>query len=86
VFHKQNNIYVGKGERMDLQSEIKYYLNKFGMTRAHMAGTLNIPRSTLSGWLSCRLVLPTYHLTSITKYRDDLKLVEQFLEQNNIVI
>lgn len=71
---------------MDLQTEIKYYLKKYGMTRAHIADALRIPRSTLSAWLSGRLVLPSHHMDNILKYRDDLKLVEQYLEQNNIVI
>lgn len=74
------------GGLMELQNEVKYYLSRFGMSKSHMANALDISLQQLSAWTSEKLVLPDYHMEKIKKFIDTMKRVDEFLQQNNLVM
>lgn len=71
---------------MGLQNEIKNYLSKYGISQSHMARLLNISNQQLSAWFNEKLVLPDYHIRNINEYLWTLKKVDNFLQENNLVL
>lgn len=71
---------------MGLQNEIKNYLSKYGISQSHMARLLNISNQQLSAWFNEKLVLPDYHIKAVRKYLITLKRVDDFLQENELVL
>ena len=71
---------------MGLQNEVKNYLSRYGISKSHMAKTLDISIQQLSAWSTGKLVLPNYHMEKIGQYLHVLKSVDDFLQENNLVI
>lgn len=69
-----------------MQDEIKVYLKIFGITQSHMAKIIGISNPQLSSWMSGKLVLPDYHMVSIKNYLTVLQAVDDFLNENNLVL
>ena len=74
------------GGLMGLQNEVDHYLSRFGISKSHMAKILDISIQQLSGWTNERLVLPDYHIGKIRQYVDTLKKVDDFLQENSLVL
>ena len=74
------------GGTMKLQDEVKYYLSRFGMSKSHMANALDISLQQLSAWTREKLVLPDYHMEKIRKFIHTVKMVDEFFQQNNLVM
>lgn len=92
LYRKRNNSVsifnesIRVGGTMKLQDEVKYYLSRFGMSKSHMANALDISLQQLSAWTREKLVLPDYHMEKIRKFIDTVKMVDEFLQQNNLVM
>lgn len=71
---------------MGLQNEVKHYLSRFGMSKSHMAKALDISLQQLSAWTNEKLVLPDYHMEKIREYVDAMKKVDEFLQENSLVM
>ena len=71
---------------MGLQNEVKNYLSKYGISQSHMAKLLNVSNQQLSAWFNEKLVLPDYHIKRIRLYLTTLKRVDDFLQENGLVL
>lgn len=71
---------------MGLQNEVKHYLSRYGISKSHMANVLNISLQQLSAWTNEKLVLPDYHMEKIRQYVDTMKRVDEFLQENSLVM
>ncbi|WP_458397514.1 hypothetical protein [Anaerotignum sp.] len=71
---------------MGLQNEVRDYLSKYGITKSHMAKTLDISAAQLTSWMTGRLVLPDYHMVKIREYLRVLESVDSFLYEHNMVL
>lgn len=71
---------------MGLQNEVKHYLSQFGISKSHMAKVLDISIQQLSAWTNERLVLSDYNIEKIRQYVDTMKKVDDFLQENSLVI
>lgn len=69
-----------------LQNEVKSYLERYGISKSHMATIIGISIQQLSAWSTGKLVLPEYHIRRITQYVNTLKEVDEFLQSNNLVM
>lgn len=69
---------------MEMQEEVIRYLDKFGISKGHMAKVVGLYQTQLSSWLSKRLVLSDYHVENIKKYLQTLKSVDEHLQKNNL--
>lgn len=71
---------------MGLQEELEYYLKLYGITKTHMAKTLNIHIQQISAWTNGKLTLSDYQIARISEYVDTLKRVNVFLKENSLLM
>lgn len=71
---------------MQLQKDVLYYLEKYGIKQSHMAENINVSRQQLSSWLHGKLVLPGYHMVAITTYLNRLKEMDKYLTDKGLIL